>query len=68
MTVGSQVKQCLASLKTIEASLDSLAAKTENEQARMAFHETCLITRKVIHQVENRVGELEFQEPEYKGF
>ncbi|OIJ10695.1 hypothetical protein BKP37_17300 [Anaerobacillus alkalilacustris] len=68
MTVGSQVKQCLSSLKSIEATLNSLAIKTENEEARLAFHETCLKTRKVIGQIETRVGEIEFQEPQYKGF
>lgn len=68
MTVGSQVKQCLASLKSIEATLNNFAIKSEDEQARLAFHETCLKTRKVIKQIESRVGEIEFQEPEYKGF
>lgn len=68
MTVGSQVKQCLSSLKSIEATLNGLAIKTENETARNAFHQSCLKVRKVIQQIETRVGEIEFQEPEYKGF
>lgn len=68
MTVGSQVKQCLASLKSIEATLNNFSTKTENEEARLAFHESCLKTRKVIQEMESRVGDLEFQEPEYKGF
>lgn len=68
MTVGSQVKQCLASLKSIEAGLNNFAIKADDEQARLAFHETCLKTRKVIQEIEARVGEIEFQEPEYKGF
>lgn len=68
MTVGSQVKQCLASLKSIEATLNNFAIKSEDEQARLTFHETCLKTRKVIKQIESRIGEIEFQEPEYKGF
>lgn len=68
MTVGSQVKQCLASLKSIEANLNTLALKTQDEEARLAFHETCLQTRKVIQQMESRVGQLEFEEPQYKGF
>ncbi|MFN7252123.1 MAG: DUF1657 domain-containing protein [Anaerobacillus sp.] len=68
MTVGSQVKQCLASLKSIEANLNSLALKTEEKEASQIFHETCLKTRKVIQQMEARVGEIEFEEPQYKGF
>jgi hypothetical protein len=68
MTVGSQVKQCLASLKSIEANLNSLALKTVDEEARLAFHETCLKTRKVIQEMEARVSVLEYEEPQYKGF
>lgn len=68
MTVASQVKQCLASLKNIEASLNSFALQTENEEAKHAFHQNCLKTRKVISQIEARIGELEVEEPQYKGF
>lgn len=68
MTVASQVKQCLASLKSIEASLNNFAQKSEDEMAKQAFHENCLRTRKVISQIETRVGELELEEPQYKGF
>ncbi len=67
MTVGSQVKQTLASLKSIEANLNSLSIKTLNQEAQHAFHEACLKTRKVVHQIEKRVGELEVEEPQYKG-
>ncbi|RXJ03870.1 DUF1657 domain-containing protein [Anaerobacillus alkaliphilus] len=67
MTVGSQVKQCLASLKSIEANLNSLSIKSLDEEAQLAFHESCLKTRKVVQQLEARVGELEFEEPQYKG-
>ncbi|MCT8138826.1 DUF1657 domain-containing protein [Anaerobacillus sp. CMMVII] len=68
MTVGSQVKQCLSSLKSIEATLNSFAIMTDEDEARRAFHETCLKTRKVIQQMEARVDELEIEEPQYKGF
>ncbi|MBU8907168.1 DUF1657 domain-containing protein [Desertibacillus haloalkaliphilus] len=68
MTVASQVKQCLSSLKGIEASLGAFALKSEDEEARKVFHETCLQTRRVIADIENRVGEMEREEPQYKGF
>ena len=68
MTVASQVKQCLASLKGIESTLSTFALETQDEQARHIFHETSLTTRKVIKDIEDRIGELEFQEPQYKGF
>ncbi|MBU9722916.1 MULTISPECIES: DUF1657 domain-containing protein [Bacillaceae] len=68
MTVASQVKQCVASLKNVEASLNSFAIDTKDEQASEIFRESCQITRQVITDLEKRVGELEFQEPQYKGF
>ncbi|WP_096201025.1 DUF1657 domain-containing protein [Bacillus sp. FJAT-45350] len=68
MTVASQVKQCVSTLKGIEATLNSMALKAENDQAQQVFRDTCLITRRVIGEVENRVGDLEREEPQYKGF
>ena len=34
MTVGSDVKQCLASLKGVEASLSSLALRTQDDESK----------------------------------
>ncbi|MDQ0253974.1 hypothetical protein J2S74_001347 [Evansella vedderi] len=68
MTVASQVKQCVASLKNVEATLNSLAIRSENEQAEEAFRDACQTTRRVLADIEKRVGELEFEEPQYKGF
>ncbi|MGO4888258.1 DUF1657 domain-containing protein [Anaerobacillus sp. MEB173] len=68
MTVASQVKQCLASLKSVESTLSTYALNAEDPNAKNTFHETCLITRRVIKDIEKRIGEMEFQEPEYKGF
>lgn len=68
MTVASQVKQTLANLKGIEATLNHLAIETKDEKAKFAFHESCLITRRVIGEVEQRMREIERQEPQYKGF
>ncbi|WP_026673187.1 DUF1657 domain-containing protein [Alkalihalobacterium bogoriense] len=68
MTVASQVKQCLSTLKGIESQLNTFSIKAQDEESRQAFHESCLITRKVIVDIENRVGELEREEPQYKGF
>ncbi|OLO42643.1 hypothetical protein BTR23_01120 [Alkalihalophilus pseudofirmus] len=68
MTVASQVKQCLSTLKGIEASLNTFSIETEDEEARQVFHETCLTTRKVIGDIEKRIGELEREEPQYNGF
>ncbi|MFA9558606.1 DUF1657 domain-containing protein [Evansella sp. AB-rgal1] len=68
MTVASQVKQCVASLKNIEASLNSFAIQSQNKEASETFQETANRTRKVITDMEKRVGQIELEEPQYKGF
>ncbi|MFC4322373.1 DUF1657 domain-containing protein [Litchfieldia salsa] len=68
MTVGSQVKQNLASLKSIQASLQGLALKSVNEQSQQMYHETMIVTEEIIDDIKKRVGELEREEPQYKGF
>ncbi|UCZ51920.1 DUF1657 domain-containing protein [Bacillus shivajii] len=68
MTVASNVKQCLASLKNAEATLHSFAIKSEDEDAKETFKESCLSTRRVIEDLEKRISQLEFEEPQYKGF
>ncbi len=66
MTVGSRVRTTLATLESIEATLSSLAAKTEEEGARDAFHQSALKTRTVIAEIKKRLAQLELEEPQYK--
>ncbi|ASS91052.1 MAG: DUF1657 domain-containing protein [Bacillaceae bacterium] len=68
MTVASQVKQTLASLKSIHAGLQNLAITSTDEETKRVFHENMLISEEIINDVKSRIGELEFEEPEYKGF
>lgn len=68
MTVASDVKTCLASLKSAQASLEQFALSTENQQAKTLFTNAAGQTQQVIQQVETRVQELESEEPQYKGF
>lgn len=68
MTVASQLKQCTASIKNIEASLNSLAIQANDDQTADAFHQSCLITRRVLSDLEKRVGKIELEEPQYKGY
>ncbi len=68
MTVGSQVKQCLASVKNIEASLSGLAMRSKSREAQQTFHETMEVMHSIQEDLHNRVGELEREEEQYKGF
>jgi hypothetical protein len=67
MTVASKVKQTLSALKGSQATLRIYAAQTQDEETRSAYNEAMVVTGEVIHDVEERLKVLEFQEPQYKG-
>ncbi|MEX2415107.1 MAG: DUF1657 domain-containing protein [Paenibacillaceae bacterium] len=68
MTVASQVKTCVASLKGAQASLEQFALETQNQDAKTLFTNAAAQTKQVLQQVESRVQQLENEEPQYKGF
>lgn len=68
MTVASQVKTCVASLKSAQASLEQFALDTQNEEAKTLFTNAAEQTQQILEQVESRVQQLENEEPQYKGF
>ncbi|WP_027094724.1 DUF1657 domain-containing protein [Cohnella thermotolerans] len=68
MTVASQVKTCVASLKSAQASLEQFALNTQNQEAKNLFTSAAQQTQQIVSQVESRVQQLENEEPQYKGF
>lgn len=68
MTVSAQVKQTLSSLKGARATLETFAEIERNNDAREAFFSSARKIGRVIGDLEKRVGLLEFEEPQYKGF
>ncbi|CAH0119134.1 MULTISPECIES: DUF1657 domain-containing protein [unclassified Paenibacillus] len=68
MTVGSQVKTTLASLKGAQADLETFALSTQNQEAKTLFENAAKTTQQIVQQVESRVQQLENEEPQYKGF
>lgn len=68
MTIVSSVKSCLASLKGAQANLSTFAQNSFDPEARQVFHECMLELDDVILDVQKRVGVLEREEPQYKGF
>jgi hypothetical protein len=68
MTIGSDVKQCLASLKGIEASLSSLAIRTQENESKETLHETMMVVNELVTDLKKRVRELEREEFQDKGF
>jgi hypothetical protein len=67
MTVASDVKTCLASLKSAQASLETFALSTQNQEAKSMFEQAAQTTQSIVEQVAGRVQQLENEEPQYKG-
>jgi hypothetical protein len=68
MTVGVQVKQTLAELKGIQATLKTFAQSGGNKEANALLLKNARRVALVIEKMEKRLGTLEFEEPQYKGF
>lgn len=68
MTVGSQVKQTIAGLKSAQASFEQFALQTENKQAKQLYEDAAKQTMNILNSVEPRIEQIEQEEPQYKGF
>lgn len=68
MTVSTQVKQTLASLKGTRATLEAFASIEENREAKFTLSRNAQRISEVVRDMEKRVGVLEYEEPQYKGF
>ncbi|MBU8878038.1 DUF1657 domain-containing protein [Bacillus sp. FJAT-29790] len=66
MTIISNVKQCVATIKGIEAQLSSLALNSQDPEAQRTFHETMSMMNDIKKDLQVRVNELVFEEPQYK--
>lgn len=67
MTVASQVKQTLASLKGVRGTLSSYTALTRDDETHSVYINSLEITDNIIHDLEDRLKILELEEPQYKG-
>jgi exo-beta-1,3-glucanase (GH17 family) len=67
MTVASQVKQTLTSLKSAQSTLRIYSSQTQEKETIAAYKETMDVTNGIISDLEQRIKTLEFQEPQYKG-
>ncbi|MFS0672261.1 DUF1657 domain-containing protein [Ornithinibacillus sp. 179-J 7C1 HS] len=68
MTVGSQIKQAVAGLKSVQASFEQFALQTENKQAKQLYEQAAQQAKSILNTVEPRVQQIEQEEPQYKGF
>ncbi|TFJ94470.1 DUF1657 domain-containing protein [Lentibacillus salicampi] len=66
MTVSSQVKGCFSSIKSAEATLETLAVKTNDQETEQIFKEVQHTLKTVKNDLENQVIYLTKEEPQYK--
>ncbi len=67
MTVASQLKQTLATLKGSQGTLRLYALQTQDEKTKLVYTEALEATGVIINDLEQRMQTLEYQEPQYKG-
>ncbi|MEK3822399.1 DUF1657 domain-containing protein [Cytobacillus sp. FSL W8-0315] len=66
MTVINDVKTAVAGLKSGQASFETFALGTENEQAKQLYQDAAKQTQSVLKSLEPRVKQIEQEEPQYK--
>jgi len=65
MTVGTQVKQALVSLKSAQASFETFALATDNQNAKKLYQDAAQQTQTVLDSLEPRLQEILSEEPQY---
>lgn len=68
VTVGTKLKQTLSNLKSCQADFESFALETNNQQAKQFYAEAAQRTQQLVDDLNERVEQVERQEPQYQGF
>ncbi len=67
MTAISKVKETLATLKGIEATLEMYSFQERDKEAKAIYNEASKEIHEIKTDLEKRIGFMEFEEPQYKG-
>ncbi|UQD52096.1 DUF1657 domain-containing protein [Bacillus methanolicus] len=65
MTVGNQLKQTIAGLKSAQASFETFALGTDNKNAKQLYKSAAEQTQSIIDSIEPRLQEIVQEEPQY---
>lgn len=68
MTVASQIKQTLAALKGAQATLQTYAEHHPDQNIKAEFQSCENRLENMIQGLETRIQQIEFEEPQYKGY
>ncbi|MEG6615579.1 DUF1657 domain-containing protein [Peptococcaceae bacterium 1198_IL3148] len=68
MTIAAEVKQTMASLKGVQQTLKAFAMLHPEQQSKDILEFNINKIEKVIANIEGRIKQLEYEEPQYRGF
>ncbi|SDK17715.1 DUF1657 domain-containing protein [Natronincola ferrireducens] len=68
MTIASQVKQTLATLKGAQGTLRTYSLQARADEEKYIYEEALHTTNEIIRDLENRLKTLELEEPQFKGY
>ncbi|MGM0888359.1 MAG: DUF1657 domain-containing protein [Bacillota bacterium] len=66
MTVINDVKTTIAGLKSAQASFETFALSTDNEQAKQLYQQAAQQTQSIVDSISPRIEEIQNEEPQYK--
>lgn len=66
MTVVNDIKTVLAGLKGAQASFETFALSTDNQQAKALYQDAAIKTQAIVDSVEPRLLEIQQEEPQYR--
>ncbi|CAK6470476.1 DUF1657 domain-containing protein [Peribacillus castrilensis] len=66
MTVINDVKTTIAGLKSAQASFETFALSTDNEQAKQLYQQAAQQTQSIVDSIAPRIEEIQNEEPQYK--
>ncbi len=66
MTVANNLRTTLAGLKSAQASLETFALDTENQQAKQLYQNTAQQAQNIVDSLSLRLKEVEQEEPQYR--
>jgi len=65
MTVITNVKTTVAGLKSAQASLETFALSTDNQEAKQLYQTAAQQTQAIVDSLAPRVEQIEQEEPQY---
>ncbi|MFJ7976891.1 DUF1657 domain-containing protein [Peribacillus sp. JNUCC 23] len=66
MTVINQVQQTLAGLKSAQASFETFALQTDNQEAKQMYQQAAQQAQTIVDTLSPRVQQIIEEEPQYK--